>query len=49
MGPKFPDIGMMSMTELKVPGVKKLIYSKAVSVKNLVKGNTDVKRETHFR
>lgn len=49
VGPKFPDIGMMSMTDLKVPGVKKLIYSKAVSVKNLVKGNTDVKRETHFR
>ena len=39
---------MMSMSDLKLNTLSKVIYSKSTAVKNLAKVHTDIKRETHF-
>ena len=48
VGSKFPDISMLSMSDLKIDTLSRVIYSKSTVVKNLAKGHTDIKRETHF-
>lgn len=39
---------MLTMDEVQLEGVSRLIFSKATVVKNLVKGKTAVKRESVF-
>lgn len=38
----------MSMTDMRFPTLSRHVFSKASSVRNIIKGTKDIKLETHF-
>lgn len=48
IGSKAPDVSMQCMSSLSLPNLHRLFFSKSVVVKNLVKGNTKIVRDSSF-